>query len=191
MGEKVASRVWNNSKTGDDLLHFSRQYDVDLSNTHPEPVLISMLRQSFLDNVNPLLKIVHAPTMQSEIIEALGDLTSVSSVQVALMFSIYCVAVHSLNEEECLAKLGQQKKVLLVTYRLGCRQALVETDCLRSHDRNSLIALCLCLASLQMSKDGVFSTETEKLGEASQYHEDSGSSASYPFRNTVFTLDMY
>jgi hypothetical protein len=50
-----------------------------------------------------------------------------------------------LSEEECLARLGQQKDVLLGTFQLGCRQALVEADYLQSQERDCLTALYLYL----------------------------------------------
>jgi hypothetical protein len=152
MGEKASRRAWDNLNINNDVLHFGRQNDVDLLKMQPEPVRMFKLWQVFLDNVNPLLKVVHTPTMQACIIEAIGDFSKVCPVQIALMFSIYCMAVHSLSEEECLAKLGQQKDVLSATYQLGCRQALVEADYLQSQDRDCLTALYLYLVSLQESR---------------------------------------
>jgi hypothetical protein len=152
MGEKVSRRAWDNSNINNDILYFGRQDYIDLLGMHPDPVQIFKLWQIFLDNVNPLLKVIHTPTVQVCIVEAIGDLSKVCSVQTALMFSIYCMAVHSLSEEECLARLGQQKDVLLGTYQLGCRQALVEADYLQSQERDCLTALYLYLVRAERWK---------------------------------------
>ena len=156
MGEKVSRRAWDNSNTNNDLLHLGHQDHIDLSKMQPGPVHMFKLWQTFLDNVNPLLKVVHTPTMQACIVEAIGDLSSVHPAQVALIFSIYCMAIHSLSEEESLAKLGQQKDVLSATYQLGCRQALVEADYLQSQERDCLTALFLYLVSLRVSENKSF-----------------------------------
>ncbi|GKU11278.1 unnamed protein product, partial [Fusarium langsethiae] len=52
-----------------DMLFGSRQSAVELHTLHPEPAHLFRLWQIYLDNVNPLLKVTHTPTLQARIVE--------------------------------------------------------------------------------------------------------------------------
>jgi hypothetical protein len=62
---------------GSSLLLFSNPLSTHLSVLHPSPLHIFRLWQAFLDNVNPLRKIVHAPTFQCRILGVTGNITSI------------------------------------------------------------------------------------------------------------------
>ncbi|EAW12030.1 Zn(II)2Cys6 transcription factor [Aspergillus clavatus NRRL 1] len=126
---------------------------IDLSASHPDQVQIFRLWQVYLDNVNPLLKVTHTPTLQARIIDAASDIANIHPVLEALMFSIYCVAVLSLREDECNALFKSPKKDLLTKYQAGCQQALRNCGVLRSTDRDSLTALYLYLLSIRPDTD--------------------------------------
>ena len=150
MRETAVKQAWGKSAENDDHLLFgSRRAPIDLSTLHPDPVQIFRLWQIYLDNVNPLLKVTHTPSLQARIIEAVGSLTCVNSNLEALMFSIYCTSVQSLTVEDCLAMFGSSKEDLLMRYQFGCQQALLNCGFLRnSSDRDCLTALYLYLVSL-------------------------------------------
>ncbi|KAL4780322.1 hypothetical protein BJX76DRAFT_351107 [Aspergillus varians] len=122
---------------------------VDLSSLHPEPPRIFRLWQIYLDNVDPLLKVTHTPTLQVRIIEAATNLKGVSPVLEALMFGIYCIATLSLMSDDCEGLLGSPRDELLARYQQSCRQALVQCAFLRSDDRDCLTALYFYLISLR------------------------------------------
>lgn len=132
----------------DHLLFSSPNTNIDLSTLHPEPVQIFRLWQIYLDNVNPLLKVTHTPSLQGRIIEAASDVTSISPSLEALVFSIYCMAISSIAEEDCETFFGSSKGDLLTRFRFGCRQALLNCGFLRSSDCDCLAALYLYLVSL-------------------------------------------
>ncbi|KAK4234616.1 hypothetical protein C8A03DRAFT_18518 [Achaetomium macrosporum] len=125
----------------------------DLTALHPQQAQIFRLWQIYLDNVDPLFKVTHTPSLQARIVNAISDLTSVSAPLEALMFSIYCVAVLSLSEEQCLAVFGSPKQELLAVYQFACRQALVNCRFLQSRDHDCLAALYLYLVSVKPSTD--------------------------------------
>lgn len=133
----------------DHLLFGSPNTNVDLSTLHPEPVQIFRLWQIYLDNVNPLLKVTHTPSLQGCIIEAASNVTNISPTLEALMFSIYCMAVLSLVVDDCQAIFGSSKEDLLTRFQFGCQQALLNCGFLRSSDRDCLTALYLYLVSLR------------------------------------------
>jgi hypothetical protein len=85
------------------------------------------------------------PTFQTRIIDAVGDMSKISPVMEALMFSIYCVSIGGLAEAECISIFSAPKKELSVRFREGCQQALTNCEVLRSNDRDSLTALLLYL----------------------------------------------
>jgi hypothetical protein len=129
----------------DHLLFGSPNTSVDLSTLHPEPVQIFRLWQIYLDNVNPLLKVTHTPSLQGRIIEAASNVTNISPTLEALMFSI---AILSLVVDDCQAIFGSSKEDLLRRFQFGCQQALLNCGFLRSGDRDCLTALYLYLVSL-------------------------------------------
>ncbi|OJJ72302.1 hypothetical protein ASPBRDRAFT_54171 [Aspergillus brasiliensis CBS 101740] len=141
-------------KNNDDNFVFgSRKANVDLSTLHPDQVRIFKLWQIYLDNVDPLLKVTHTPTLQTRIIDALGDLTSISPELEALLFSVYSAAIMSLDDEECRASFGSSRKELLQGYQFGCQQALLNCDVLRTGNRECLTALLLYLVSARSETD--------------------------------------
>ena len=132
-------------ENNDHLLFGSSKTDVNLSSIHPEQVHIFRLWQVYLEKVDPLLKITHAMTLQARIINAVGDISKIPPTFEALMFSIYCISILSLTEDECIAMFATPKEDLLKNYRSGCQQALFNCRFLRSRDRDCLTALYLYL----------------------------------------------
>ncbi|RFU30785.1 hypothetical protein B7463_g5556, partial [Scytalidium lignicola] len=135
----------------DHLLFGSPNTIVDLSTLHPEPVQIFRLWQIYLDNVNPLLKVTHTPSLQGRIIEAASNVSNISSTLEALMFSIYCMAILSLVADDCQSIFNASKEDLLMRFQFGCQQALLNSRFLRSSDRDCLTALHLYLISVAPS----------------------------------------
>ncbi|KAF3069911.1 Transcription factor vrtR1 [Trichoderma lentiforme] len=81
----------------DQLLFGARQEPADLSSLHPNAVQIFRLCHLFIENVNPLLQVVHAPSLQSRIIEAADNIPNIEPNFEALMFGIYSMAVLSIR----------------------------------------------------------------------------------------------
>lgn len=131
----------------DHLLFGSGKGSVDISSLHPEPIQLFKLWQIYLDNVNPLLKVTHTPTLQSRIIEAASNISSIEPSLEALMFGIYCMAVLSTDENDCQSMLGSSKEDLAIRYQFGCQQALLNCGFLKTADRECLTALIFYLVS--------------------------------------------
>lgn len=118
---------------------------LDLSASHPTQIQIFRLWQIYVDNVNPLIQVSHAPSLQPRIIDAASNLNDISPTLEALMFSIYCISVRSLADDECNALFGSPKKPLLAGYQVACQQALLKCKIVRCNDTNGLTALFLYL----------------------------------------------
>ena len=126
------------------LFGFERD-NIDLTATHPDVLQIFRLWQVYLDNVNPVLKVTHTPSLQGRIIQAAANLQEVDPTLEALMFGIYCTAILSLTPEECESIFGESKQVLSTRYQFGSQQALLKCGFLQSNDCECLTALYLYL----------------------------------------------
>ncbi|KAF2018143.1 hypothetical protein BU24DRAFT_421145 [Aaosphaeria arxii CBS 175.79] len=139
---------------GDDHLLFGARASLnDLSALHPPQVQIFRFWQIYLDNVNPLLKVTHTPTLQPRIINAIGNLGSIEPALEALMFSIYCVALISITEAECRTSFGSERGHLLANYSFGCQQALLKSGILRTTERECLTAFYIYLISIKAESE--------------------------------------
>ncbi|KAM3086057.1 hypothetical protein ACMFMG_000193 [Clarireedia jacksonii] len=146
MIRNVADQCFRND---DHLLFGSSETTVDISTLHPEPVQIFRLWQIYLENVDPLLKVTHTPSLQGQIIEAASSISNVRPALEALMFSIYCMAITSITEYDCQDMFGSSQSNLLANYQFGCQQALLNCGFLRTNERDCLTALYLYLVSVR------------------------------------------
>ncbi|KAM0260064.1 hypothetical protein ACHAQJ_002988 [Trichoderma viride] len=112
---------------------------------HPDPKHVFKLWQTFADNVNPLIKIIHAPTLQEKILETAWTLESTAKPLEATMFAVYALAVASMKPANCIHLFGEGKQVLVNRYRIGALRALSGTDLLSTRDVEVLQALTLVL----------------------------------------------
>jgi hypothetical protein len=146
--ESTIQGAWDQLYDNNDHIFFgSGMTPKNLFSLHPEPVHIFRLWQIYLDNVNPLFKITHAPTLQQQIIEASSSVSEVSPELEALLFGIYCAAILSITDEECWNIFGENRDTLNLKYQSGCQQALVNAGFLRTFDMRVLVALFLYLVS--------------------------------------------
>lgn len=148
--DTVLRQAWDHffDETDDGFLFGARRHDLDIATLHPGQAHIFRLWQIFLDNINPIFKTVHGPTIQTRLIDAAAsDWRSVNTSFQALMFSIYCAALHSLDDDAVQTLFGSSKRELLSTYQLGCQQALLISGVLKTQDRECLTALFLYLVS--------------------------------------------
>ncbi|KAF2107041.1 hypothetical protein BDV96DRAFT_506910 [Lophiotrema nucula] len=156
ISQVLIKRAWDQANPNDNHLLFgcSPLFTMqDLFALHPSPAHIFRLWQIFLDNVNPLLHVVHAPTLQPRIIEAIGNLKECGGMLTSLLFGIYSCAVLSLTEDECRAAFGGGKEELLLKWQFACQQALLNSGFLRSSERECLCAFFLYLVSVATSTD--------------------------------------
>lgn len=105
------------------------------------------LWQVFLDNVNPLTKIVHTQSVQQRILKACDNLGAVEQGFEALMFGIYCVSLTSLNSKDVERLFGTTKLLFLTSCQQGAQQALNNAGVLKSTELTVLQALILYIVS--------------------------------------------
>ncbi|KAE8390930.1 fungal-specific transcription factor domain-containing protein [Aspergillus alliaceus] len=125
----------------------------DLSVLHPSPLHIFKLWQTFLDNINPLTKILHGPTIQQQILKASDSLHTISTEFETLLFSIYCISLVSLREEDVQNTYGECKTTLLSRYRRAARSSFAKAGILRTSKIVVLQAFILYLLAIRESSD--------------------------------------
>ena len=95
--------------------------------------------------MNAILKIVHGPTVQQMVLDSTRELGNISRRLEALMFSIYLMAVLSMQDEECKKTMGESRTVLIERYSHATQQALIDAEYLRNPDVILLQAFTLYL----------------------------------------------
>jgi hypothetical protein len=116
---------------------------------HPSHSQIQSLYSSFMNNVDPVVKILHRPSLQRHLIEGTGPFNCrpCQNAWDALKFAIYYSSTTSLTPENCLELLGEEKDVLLHRFRFGTEIALARADFINTVDILTLQALVLYLVS--------------------------------------------
>lgn len=112
---------------------------------HPETPQVFQLWQIFLNNVNPIVKLLHAPSTQQLILEAASDLDHISRPTEALLFSLHLCAVASMNDETSRRVMSASRSDLMARFSRACEQALINANFLRSTNLLILQALTLYL----------------------------------------------
>ncbi|RSL48878.1 hypothetical protein CEP54_012703 [Fusarium duplospermum] len=109
----------------------------------PDPVTVFKLWQIFLDRVNPLIKIIHVPSVQALIVSAATDITLIPLDQQALMYSILGLAVLALRSDELADVLGADKtrEGVLQDMLKSVSAVLVRFDVLKRYNMVILQAL--------------------------------------------------
>lgn len=112
---------------------------------HPSPTDAFRLWQIFVDNVDPLIKIVHTPTLQSKLLQASVSPDAIEPSFEALMFAIYYAA--TITTQTIDADVWRHSRASdLATYRWALNQSLCQASFFqRSRDIVSLQAFVIYL----------------------------------------------
>ncbi|MCJ1286098.1 hypothetical protein MMC26_005441 [Xylographa opegraphella] len=116
---------------------------------HPPPERIHQLWQIFIENVDPMTKIVHVPTLRPAIQKAASNIATIPRSFEALLFSIYCAAVMTLHKDECEQRLGEPRKTLLSRYISATKAALLRAKFMGTISLVVLQALVLFIISVR------------------------------------------
>jgi Fungal specific transcription factor domain len=115
---------------------------------NPLTARVAGRKRPHIDNVDPLTKVVHVPTLQSAIEKATIDIGIIPRRFEALMFMIYSAAVMSLKDEY-KRRLGEPRRTLLSRYTSATKAALSRTKVMGTISIVVLQALVLHLLSVR------------------------------------------
>ncbi|KAK3370618.1 putative C6 transcription factor [Podospora didyma] len=143
------------STVGFDGLFSSPQVSsADFFSLFPTRWQATQLWQMYLSNVDPLVKILHVPSVQPNLFAAINNPKDTPLDMSALLFSIYFAAVTSLRPHELQIILGQGRQAALNTYQRGLELSLNLGEFLDSPTITSLQAMALYLMCRRNSNSG-------------------------------------
>ncbi|WPB02089.1 uncharacterized protein RHO25_006723 [Cercospora beticola] len=152
---------------------------------HPDHSQAVATWRTYLENVEPLCKVLHTPTVGKLIERGALDPSTVTKTEECLLFAIYHFAVLSMTEADCLKQCQQPRAVLLKRYHFCARQALVNAKFLKTTDMNIMQAYVLFLLSCRTHYDpstywiltGVAARISQRMG----LHRDGEAAGLPPF----------
>ena len=119
--------------------------------------------QTYLDVVDPVLKLFHVPSIQRLVVGVIQRPSKVDPSTESLMFAIYYSTVVTMSSAKCRDELHEEKGDLLkryicfsiifltvidgFRYRVGVEHALLRANFLRSQDLTVLQAFVLYLVN--------------------------------------------
>lgn len=130
--------------------------NVDLRKLHPLPSQIPFIWQVYQENVDPLVKILHVPTMSKTIRELRSNMNSISPGMEALMFAIYYASITSMEDTEVKVNFGAEKGQLINKYRFATEQALAKANFLVTSELVVVQAFTLFLVLVRRYDDTRF-----------------------------------
>ncbi|KAF3906851.1 hypothetical protein ABW21_db0203420 [Orbilia brochopaga] len=126
---------------------------IDLSSFHPSPEHCVILWNVFLENVNPLTHVIHYPSLGEKVMQYKDNPHAMPRNLEALMFSIYTIAILSIDTKQCQAYFGEKKTELQSRFRFAAQHALKNASLLKTGDLVVLQGLVLFLLDLRSYYD--------------------------------------
>ena len=122
----------------------------ELRSLHPPPAQLTALFFCYQQNVDPMGKILHMPSLRKLVMSAAANIDAVPSGNYveALLFAMYYAAITSLTQEECVQNFHDGRNSLLARYRSGTESALSNADLLCTKEIGTLQALVIFLVSI-------------------------------------------
>ncbi|EDP48329.1 hypothetical protein CNMCM8689_003409 [Aspergillus fumigatus] len=131
-------------------IHGSTQ---SLSDQHPSYEEATVLWNTYVQNVEPLCKVLHVPTV-AKLVDTIAKQPAAASKSVeCLLFAIYYIAVFSMSDADCLQQFNQTKTQKMSRYRTAVCQALVNASWLKTTAMPVLQAYTLFLIAMRTQVD--------------------------------------
>ena len=114
---------------------------------HPTRACAIQLWQAFINNVDPIIKVFHIPTVQSLVYTSINNPSDDNADGNTILFSIYFAATASLSEVNVLSLLAQDKNTALNNFKRGLEHSLAVSDLLDTPTSLSMQAMTLYVVS--------------------------------------------
>ncbi|KHN94656.1 uncharacterized protein MAM_07411 [Metarhizium album ARSEF 1941] len=134
-----------------------RSADVNLQQCHPLPSHSAFLWSVYKENVEPLIKLMHVPSVELILQDARRNHGRLTPGNEALVFAIYFAAITSLEPDEVQANLGANKDDMIAQYRFAVEQSLAKANFLDTSDLAVLQSFALFLIVVRRHDDSRFS----------------------------------
>ncbi|KAL7949267.1 hypothetical protein V8C42DRAFT_310423 [Trichoderma barbatum] len=149
------TKVWNASNTlevgptNQSFIFGIGAHNQSLSGLHPPSQHALLYWRLYKENCDRLIKVLHIPTMEPIILQAMRQPSCIPKGLESLIFSIYFSAVESLSEEECWEIFCSHKGDLIDTFKFATEQALARAKFLETDELIVLQAFVIFLMSLR------------------------------------------
>ncbi|QIW94719.1 hypothetical protein AMS68_000237 [Peltaster fructicola] len=148
----------------------------DLLDQHPRYELAKTLWTLYVDNVDPICRVLHTPSMADVVDHAARNPREVSKPLECLLFAVYHFAVVSMTEDQCLSIMKETQSVAQARYRHATCQALVNAAFLKSSEMSVLQAYILFLLAVRTHYDPhtfwILSGVAFRIGQRMGIHRD-------------------
>ncbi|OJJ66701.1 hypothetical protein ASPBRDRAFT_363783 [Aspergillus brasiliensis CBS 101740] len=122
---------------------------IGLTDLHPSYEHAAKLWHAYVENVEPLCKVLHVPTVAKMVDTVSKHPATASKNDECVLFVIYYFAVFSMSDDECLRELDNSRIYLMSKYRTAVIQALVNATWLKTTAMPVLQAYTLFLIALR------------------------------------------
>lgn len=139
------------SSFGFDGLFSNPHVSSDIFSLFPSRWQATQLWQTYLNNVDGLVKLLHVPSVQPKLFASINNPKDTPLDLSALFFAIYFAAVTSLRSPDTMIMLGQDREAALNLYQRGLEVCLHGGSFLDSPTIPSLQAMALYLVSKNLS----------------------------------------
>ncbi|KAI1335565.1 Zn(II)2Cys6 transcription factor [Xylariaceae sp. FL0016] len=120
---------------------------------HPQLQQSVALFTTFQENIVPVVRAFHLPTLAQMYWDAVAALDSVDKNSEALLFAIYYSAATSLDHAACARLLGISRDAACSTFRFAVEQALARANLLNTQSIVLLQAVVIFLSALRHEDD--------------------------------------
>ncbi|KXH47602.1 hypothetical protein CNYM01_09453 [Colletotrichum nymphaeae SA-01] len=131
------------------LLSTSGAQEADTYSLHPPRNQRLEAWQLYNTNVHPVATVLHIPSIEPAVLEAMHNPQNLAAPLEALLFVIYIGAVNSLSDDECAARFGSAQCDLLGKFRRGADAAFARARLMVTDDMLTLQAFVVYLITLR------------------------------------------
>ncbi|KAK8068907.1 hypothetical protein PG994_005523 [Apiospora phragmitis] len=125
-----------------------------LRDLHPSLAQAAVLFAAFCENVAPVMRVVHLPTLTRQYWNAAASPDKLDRNTEALVFAVNYVSVGTMNDEQCATELGQTRQQAMARYRTAVEQALSRAHLLGIRSPMVLQAAVFYIEALKNEKTG-------------------------------------
>lgn len=120
---------------------------------HPPYEVAIELWKTYVENVDPIVKIVHVPSFDPILRRGAANPSSIPRATEALLFAIYHFAASSTTDERCRSLFNKSQTDVVDRLHAGMRQALVNAHFMRTTELMVMQAFLLFLLAVRMVYD--------------------------------------
>uniref|UniRef100_V5F3S6 Xylanolytic transcriptional activator regulatory domain-containing protein n=2 Tax=Kalmanozyma brasiliensis (strain GHG001) TaxID=1365824 RepID=V5F3S6_KALBG len=135
---------------------------------HPETSLMFRLLHLYEQNIHPLVRVVHMPSVRERLCDITADPAAANAQDHAIFFAMYTVTIGTLTEDESERLFGrEERKVIWERHRRNTQTALCRADLMRSSSLGPVQAFMLYLLTLCKDVDprsyGIFTGSATRM----------------------------